>query len=182
MRIPVTKTQLAGYLERQRDTLQGSDLPDERKARAVQLVERDLALLRGARGESVEQMRGYLKLGRNLVHGAGLTIGTGAAVGAGLDLTGAISGRDFSLAFAGLGALGVVTMAAATLVLQKPAVGEVLDSLDTRIKSLQALATDSRQQVEELLKPTPVANIAIDEDGVQLGDVFLPIQHDNSFF
>lgn len=182
MRIPsVKREQLAGYLERQRQTLQESDLPEPRRGQAIRLVERDLALLQGARGETVEEMRANLELGRSLVHGAGLTIGTGAVAGACLALTGAISGRDFSLAFAGLGALGVATMAVATFVIQKPAVGEVLDSLDARIQSLQAVALDSRRQVEQLLQPTPVTQIQIDDDGVQLGDVFLPIERDNRY-
>ncbi|MGE0494524.1 MAG: hypothetical protein AB7S38_35270 [Vulcanimicrobiota bacterium] len=183
MRIPsVKKDQLAGYLQRQRQTLQESDLPEPRRGQAIRLVERDLALLQGARGETVEQMRANLALGRSLVHGAALTIGAGAVAGACLALTGAISGRDFSLAFAGLGALGVATMAVATFGVQKPAVGEVLDSLDSRIQSLQAIAVDSRHQVEELLQPAPVADIQIDDEGVQLGDVFLPIERDNSYF
>lgn len=175
------KEELVHHLKRQRERVQAGKLPAE----ALHAIDRDTRILERARGETVEEMRRYHDLARNLTHYSALAVGTGICVSTGLTLTNMIPAQAFTASVAGMGVLGLAVAAGATFLLQKPAVAEVLNDMNAKIDDLahQGPAETAEHQVERLAKPSqPEEAIVFEEDGLHVGDVFLPIERDQNPF
>lgn len=177
----VTGHDMLQALERSRSRLRSSSLSSEDRARAEALVDRDEAILRGARGETLEAMRSKLQLARNLTAWAQVASMAGIALTCGAGLFAGLSPRLIPAGVALFGFGGGAVMAYATFGLQKPVVEGVLDSLAPELELLEAQRR-APQEVRRLAEGSEPGQVVLSDDGVLVGGVFLPVERDERLF
>lgn len=179
----VPKQSLLAHLNRQRQMVENSQLGAEQRERALGLVDRDIAILESARGDTVEEMRAHHKFARDLTDWSAIAVGGGIAVSAGLTLMDAIPAKAFVGSVAGMAVLGIAAMATASFVIQAPVVNELLNSMRDRIEPLASAEQNARDQVGRLTESlSQEEEVSFSEDGLQIGDFFLPSERDDKPF